>query len=189
MRVADGVKKRAAWGTVIEALVADSEEGADLRTKLSEALRSVPFRAFFWECPPVSKASQWQRPFEFMVLDAPCLAQAQVDTVAFLEQLEAARGKDVAVAFPNLGGDALLLAPAAAAAERVYAHFASFLRGAPEAQVDETWRKLGEVIRDCLAKNGREVWVNTDGRSVHWMHLRLDTRPKYYRWGPYRTGF
>jgi len=30
-------------------------------------------------------------------------------------------------------------------------------------------------------------WVSTAGMGVPWLHVRLDTRPKYYRHAPYRS--
>ncbi len=30
------------------------------------------------------------------------------------------------------------------------------------------------------------VWLSTAGAGVSWLHVRLDTRPKYYHHGPYR---
>ena len=31
------------------------------------------------------------------------------------------------------------------------------------------------------------VWLSTAGMGVSWLHLRLDSQPKYYRHGPYRA--
>ena len=30
------------------------------------------------------------------------------------------------------------------------------------------------------------LWLSTAGLGVYWLHLRLDTRPKYYSFQPYR---
>jgi len=32
----------------------------------------------------------------------------------------------------------------------------------------------------------RVVWLSTAGAGVPWLHVRLDDRPKYYHYGPYR---
>ena len=30
------------------------------------------------------------------------------------------------------------------------------------------------------------IWLSTAGMGVPWLHVRLDSRPKYYAFGPYR---
>merc|ERR1712241_203055 len=49
------------------------------------------------------------------------------------------------------------------------------------------WQELGQTLSERLRQVGSQtnIWVNTDGRSVHWLHVRLDSRPKYYRHSPY----
>jgi len=32
----------------------------------------------------------------------------------------------------------------------------------------------------------KPVWLSTAGAGVSWLHVRLDDRPKYYGFGPYR---
>lgn len=68
-----------------------------------------------------------------------------------------------------------------------YAHLAAFLRRAPRAQVRELWRKLGQGVESALSlpgsgsgERGRPLWVSTNGLGVPWLHIRLDTSPKYY---------
>merc|ERR1712060_786620 len=95
-------------------------------------------------------------------------------------------GQAVARAFANLGGDTALFAPANATGRPAdYPHLAAFLRGdAPSDQIEKTWAELGRAIAGQLEQ--RElVWVSTAGTAVHWLHLRVDARPKYYNWSPY----
>lgn len=33
--------------------------------------------------------------------------------------------------------------------------------------------------------NDAPIWLNTAGAGVPWLHIRLDSRPKYYRYQPY----
>ena len=51
-------------------------------------------------------------------------------------------------------------------------------------------RVMGKVYRlaDAIAARvGAEpVWLSTAGAGVPWLHVRLDDRPKYYGFGPYR---
>ena len=38
---------------------------------MTRTLRNSPFRAFFWECPPVSADTVSSTPFEFVLVDSP----------------------------------------------------------------------------------------------------------------------
>merc|ERR1712039_323813 len=167
--------------------IADLQEprSAPLARLLSRVLRKAPFDSFYWECAPVSRLGDEN--FEFAVLDAPGLGRYGADISPFSEHLAALSGQPVARAFANLGRDALLVAPANATGRPAdYTHLAAFLRGgAPPDQVEKTWAELGKAIVSEL-KQREVVWVSTDGRGVHWLHLRVDKRPKYYRWSPYR---
>lgn len=169
------------WCDAIKELRSDCVEFREL---LGDVLRATPSRAFFWECSPTSLASQGESAFEFVTLDAPSLSM-HADRRPFWEHIGRHAGQPVALTFPNLGGDSLLIAPAEATRDGDYAHFAAFLRTAPAAQVDAIWRKLGEALECQLRESRSEIWVNSDGRTVAWMHLRLDSSSKYYRWAPY----
>ena len=55
---------------------------------------------------------------------------------------------------------------------------------------DEQWRTLGDAVQAWFRDAGpaATVWVSTEGSGagVHWLCMRLDSRPKYYRHAPYR---
>ena len=113
---------------------------------------------------------------------------------AFAAHFEAAQGRDV-MSFPNVGGDATLVAPREAGPRGAYGHMAAFVRGAPAAQQVALWAAVGEALARTLAGLGeRPVWLSTAGRGVPWLHVRLDSEPKYYRtqgytvWPPNRKG-
>ena len=149
----------------------------------SEVLTAAPFPAFFWETPPVTRASLG-RAFECVLVDAPALDRLTADPGAFPEPFSAAPEGAVAD-FGNLGGDAWLVAPCPLAAAGGYPHLAAFLRSAPAAQRDALWRRTGEALARRLSE--RPLWVNTSGLGVAWLHVRLDSRPKYYVFQPYRS--
>jgi hypothetical protein len=145
----------------------------------SSLLASMPFAAFFWEVRPASTADV-ERPFECVLVDCPSLAGVQADTAAFADYF----GKHTGPVshFSNLSGDALLVAPAPLDADTDYAHLASFLRTAPVSQQCAFWQAVGKVVRGSLS--GRTLWLSTSGLGVYWLHVRLDSRPKYYTWQP-----
>ena len=68
-----------------------------------------------------------------------------------------------------------------------FAHLASFVRdGGASAQADRFLRATGEAVLERLGT--RPLWVSTSGAGVYWLHLRLDSDPKYYTYSPYRNG-
>ena len=47
-------------------------------------------------------------------------------------------------------------------------------------------QQLGGAIRELLPKRGdAPTWVSTAGGGVAWLHVRLDSAPKYYTHRPY----
>lgn len=146
-------------------------------------LADAPFAAFRWETPPVTTTTVG-REFEFVLLDAPGLDRA-TDSQAFAEQFRSA-GKDRrAIAFPNLGNDAVLVVPCPSGPPPAYAHLAAFVRQASESQVRDLWRVVGEAMETRL--DTQPTWLSTAGMGVSWLHVRLDSRPKYYGFAPYRA--
>jgi len=179
------------WADVLQGLSAEGKgEGSDLRDLLSQALLRMPFEAFFWECPPLSLHTQG-RPFEFVAVDAPCLATIKADSETFSDHLRDLDGQEKTRAFFNLGGDALLVAPSHARHQdpSTYAHIARFFRCASRKHQHQMWKGLVQAIKQRLQEVGdrSNLWVSTDGRAVHWLHMRIDQRPKYYDWAEYRN--
>src|SRR5262245_61686135 len=158
-------------------------EDAEFRDQYNGMLAAVPFSAFRWETPPVTDATL-TRAFEFVVLDSPGLVR-RPDPEAFAEHFGGSAGTGVVV-FPNLGGDAVMVVPRPEAEPSHYGHLAAFVRHAPERQRHALWQAVGEVMAGRVGE--KPVWLSTAGAGVAWLHVRLDDRPKYYGYGPYRQG-
>lgn len=146
-------------------------------------LADSPFAASRWETPAVTSASVG-RPFEFVLLDDPGLAR-RPDSNAFAEHFDGAPSEGV-VEFSSLGRDAILIAPTPGPSDSAYCHLAAFLRSAPEAQRHALWQQVGSAMGRRV--NAAPVWLSTAGGGVPWLHVRLDDRPKYYGYRPYRDG-
>jgi hypothetical protein len=157
------------------------QDDAAFRSWFNALLADAPFAAFRWETPPITTATA-NRPFEFVLLDSPGLA-ADPDAGAFAEHFRGAAAEEVA-AFPNLGNDAFLVVPCPGGPPAAYGHLAAFVRQAPEPQRHALWRQVGAAMQRRLGT--RPVWLSTAGAGVSWLHVRLDDRPKYYGYDPYR---
>lgn len=167
----------ASYAQVIEAWRHDR----DFRSWFNDVLAAAPFAAFRWETRPVSTATV-NDPFEFVLLDNLDLAR-EPEPEAFAERFRRETEAEV-LAFPNLGGDAIMVVPRPLGPRSAYGHLAAFVRGAPEAQRAALWQAVGEAMAERLGSE--PVWLSTAGAGVSWLHVRLDDHPKYYGFASYR---
>ena len=156
-------------------------ENSAFRTFFTGAVNETAFDAYFWETPPFT-ISTLNRRFEFVLVESGSLARLSADPMPFREHFLSNPSAKV-LTFPNLGRDAVLVVPAPVADDACYAHLARFLKGAPPAQIDSFWEAVGNAMRKRVSTS--PVWLSTAGMGVSWLHLRLDSRPKYYRHQPY----
>lgn len=143
-------------------------------------LTKVPFDAYFWETPPVTASSTLQ-PFECVLIDSPQLAQRRPEPHAFASHF---KDNQAIVTFESLGKDALLVAPCPQTDSAAYPHLAAFLRRGPADQRQQLWQRVGAAVAQRLGP--QPLWLSTSGLGVSWLHVRLDSRPKYYCYRPYR---
>lgn len=155
-------------------------DDAALRTAWIELVAAEPFVALRLETPALTTESAGE-PFELVTVDDPSLA-VPASPRAFDEHFAREPG-DVLV-FPNLGGDALLVVPRPLDDATDHAHLAAFTRTAPLEQQHALWSTVGAVTTERIGE--RPLWLSTAGGGVPWLHVRLDDRPKYYAWIPYR---
>lgn len=158
------------------------QDDADFRSMFNGLLAGSPFSAFRWETPPITTATA-RRPFEFVLLDSPGLA-SNPDAGAFVEHFSAGDERGV-VEFPNLGKDAIMVVPCPNGPISAYGHIGAFVRLAPEPQRHALWQLVGAAMQRRLGT--KPVWLSTAGAGVSWLHVRLDDRPKYYGYAPYRN--
>ena len=137
---------------------------------------------FFWELPPFTTDSM-SDPAEFVLIQSLFLSSLTAERAPFEEHFRANPDKQV-IAFDNLGGDALLIVPTPVGPDEIYPHFATFLKNAPAEQIDALWQETARQALETVGSSPR--WLSTAGLGVPWVHLRLDTRPKYYRYDPYK---
>ena len=145
-------------------------------------LRNAPYDAYRWETPPLTK-DRLQQPFECILLDSPYL-QTRVDIVSFQQHFQQAKSGESVLNFMNLGRDARLIVPTPVEPLQACAHLASFVREVPQVNNHDLWKMVGEVVPQELGDQPR--WLSTAGGGVAWLHVRIDHRPKYYGYTPYR---
>lgn len=158
------------------------EKSEDFAHWYSELVASREFDAFVWELPPLTTETIG-RGAEFVVKDSVALSQRRSDLTPFQSHFSAKPSSDV-IEFPNLGGDAILIVPTPIGSVDSYPHLAAFLRTAQRSQVISLWQVAARALLKNLGPAPR--WLSTAGLGVSWLHLRLDTRPKYYSYSPYK---
>ncbi len=145
----------------------------------SRLLAQSEFEAFRWETPVLTR-QLLERPFEYVLVGAESFIHRRTDEKAFAQYFDGTPVK----AFPNLGGDGLMIIPTPQTNKDVYGHLASVLRGAPKDQIVALWYKVGREVLARIDDSPR--WLSSAGGGVAWLHIRLDSRPKYYHYQPYR---
>ena len=159
------------------------KSNAEFASWYSETLAGCDFEAFFWEFPPLTTTS-FEESAEFVIIESVALSKLRPDAAPFETQFSLQPGSDV-ITFPNLGGDAMLIVPTQRGSIDMYPHLATFLRTAPRDQIRSLWKVAADAVQANLSRTPR--WLSTAGLGVSWLHLRLDTRPKYYNYLAYKT--
>ena len=154
----------------------------EFRNYFLHVFAEMPYSAFRFETPPVT-ASSLDKPFEFAVLDSPELDRVP-DKVTFAKLFETMNPGGVGE-FPNLGGDAIMIVPSPVDETSSYSDLGSFLNSAPYSQLHLFWKMIGSTVSRRIGVE--PLWLSTAGAGVSWLHVRLDHKPKYYVYPPYRN--
>ena len=158
------------------------QQNSSFRTFFTSLLANSTYTAYFWETPPITQ-SNCDRPFEFVLVNSPRLAKVKPNSHSFRQYFQSGENEEL-VTFANLSNDAMLVVPCPIINESAYSHLATFVRHAPTEQQHLLWQTLGREIETNLSN--RPLWVNTSGLGVYWLHVRLDSYPKYYSYQPYK---
>ena len=146
----------------------------------NQVLINSDFEAFFLEVKPVNKILLDQS-FEFVIVKSKALIGIEPNNSSFLSYFEA---DESVVQFSNIRGDAQLIVPKPTADQTEYAHLARFVRTAKQYQILGFWKKVVNAYSTDIDKDLK--WLSTSGLGVHWLHVRIDSRPKYYQHSEYK---
>jgi hypothetical protein len=169
-----------AWSDVVDRWQNDQS----FRCFFISVLVDAPFPEYFWETPPVTSATI-NREFEFVLVDSQQLAGVRTDEQAFANHFATAESDASVIEFSNLSGDATLVVPCPRGPLSAYSQISEFARRAPDDQQHQLWTLVGAALERQLG--AQPVWLSTSGLGVYWLHIRLDSAPKYYTHEPYRN--
>ncbi|MEM7221979.1 MAG: hypothetical protein AAF495_03310 [Pseudomonadota bacterium] len=159
------------------------ESDSDFVDLIIATFKQSGFHGYIWETPAVSSESKHRR-FEFIIHNWPH-ASGLPDHQTFADYFDTETAAEGIVAFENLGRDALLIVPSPYRETADYSGLAEFFREAPFGQQRGLWRALGRQAKSRLSD--RPMWLSVAGGGIQWLHIRLDSTPKYYRYGSYRS--
>ena len=155
--------------------------------KFIQVLQNISFDGYYFECPPVNSNNFDQKHFEFVIVKSETLQFRRENKEDFQDYFT--EDKSAAVTFENLGKDAFLVAPNpwTDSKSEVYSHLGSFMRKATDDQLKGFWKAVADnFIAEIKRKSRQNVWLSTAGDGVAWLHIRMDTRPKYYHYLNYK---
>jgi len=151
-----------------------------------EILKTSNFEAYFFETPKITGNKLSSQKFEFVLVNAESLENVSPDKDAFQEHFSDCQR--LVTKFHNLGGDSMLISPCPESSTNLeaYSHLAKFVRKAPQKQVLEFWKETSKTaLKHIRSRGSKPTWMSTSGLGIYWLHLRLDSRPKYYTYQPY----
>ena len=176
------IARDGSWLTFADVL--DLWEGdAAFRAYFANVLADSPFAAYRWETRALTRTTVEQA-FEFVLLDVTAFDSRQTDAQTYRDYFTDDDTDQGIVSFANLRGDATLVVPSPRTGNEAYGHLAAFIRHAPESQVDAFWRVVATTVKQQISDT--PLWLSTAGGGVSWLHVRLDARPKYYGYAPYK---
>jgi len=178
-----GYKLSLLWNNAparIEQVINAWQHDGSFRDYFHSLVASTPYEAIRWETPPVTLET-CGLPFECVLLESLELLKT-ADSSSFSEHFRNAK-QDGVVTFENLGRDALLVVPTPPATKITSPHLKAFAEHASSRQTHAFWQAVGQSFATRL--NQKPIWLNTAGAAVPWLHLRIDSRPKYFRYQPY----
>lgn len=158
-------------------LLRDEREFRDI---FIEVMRQSTFKAYLWETPAFSSVED--QPFEFVLIHNASLENFTPNSSSFKEHFTKS---DKTIVCKNLRKDALLIIPYPREKDQnCYTHMANFMRFAPDDQIHELLQQTAISVLDY--DTFLPIWLSTSGLAVPWLHVRVDTKPKYYRYQPYK---
>lgn len=138
------------------------------------------YDSFFWEHPPMNIKSL-ESYYEFVLIKTNALSKITQDEFTFSEYFSYQKKAN---SFYNLGKNAKLIIPTLTNKSVNYSSISKFVRTSNKDQYREFWKLVGVEYETELGDKWK--WLSTSGLGIHWLHVRIDSRPKYYTFKEYK---
>ncbi len=174
------LKKDDAYLSFDEVFTLWEQSGEFVAFYIGELIK-LDYKAFYWEHPAVNK--------EFLSKKYECILQRSKPLEHLSSNKEAFKdyllSETEVTDFMNLGKNARLVIPIKKSDEEIYNHIGKFIRMADTRQILALFKRVGRVVKEEIEAQ-KLIWLNTAGLGVIWLHVRMDTRPKYYKTKRYK---
>ena len=167
----------------------------NLMSEFYNLLNITEWPSYFFETKGISSRNASEVLFEFVLVKSTELHNfvrmaGGSDINAFSQHWTNVPPEETCASFRNLSGDAMLVVPRRMPSTEpsAYSDLASFVRNAPRTEVMNLWTKSLQAYQGLIgSSNGRTVWFSTSGNGIAYLHMRFDSRPKYYSYLPFKT--
>ncbi|MCH2085483.1 MAG: hypothetical protein MK226_24080 [Saprospiraceae bacterium] len=146
-----------------------------------DQLIKLDYEAFYWEHPAIKKEFL-EKKYECILQRSRPLEHLPINESAFKDFIHK---NELVTDFLNMGKNAILVVPTKKIDKEIYNHMGKFIRLAEQEQIIEVFKRVGKSILEEI-ENQKLIWLNTAGLGVVWLHIRMDTRPKYYKTTRYK---
>ena len=85
--------------------------------------------------------------------------------------------KDILYA-ENLGKDSIMVIPTVRKGKN-FSNLFFFMKNADLVQQKKIWKTVSQQVKIMLKKHDK-LWINTHGFGISYLHIRIDSKPKYY---------
>lgn len=129
---------------------------------------------FFYESSPYEND---ESEYEHMLIESNNLDNMSQDYTPFNEYIN----KNIthtSMSFYNLSKTSKLIIPMPCV-NKNFTTLKDFIDNASIDTQKEFWKKVADEIRH-MSKLHKKIWISTHGLGVGYLHMRIDTSPKYY---------
>lgn len=169
----------------------------------TSVLNDTTLAAYFLEMAPfpLDEKQMAAREFELVTVFSRPLAKAKPDPQPFMNHLEECRG--YVANFTSLGGYTMLVVPCLPNKRESWKHYTSIRPFVGRTQKNSfrhtqqrlLWQKVAQCVLGMVDRNAEcaahsdtapPLWISTSGLEVSWLHVRMDLKPKYISYKPYK---
>ena len=137
-------------------------------------------KPFFYETSCISK--KMNEKYKEKFIETNKFNRVKQNHSVFEKNIKKSKNKNV-ISFYNLSKTSLLIVPYPKKnKDKTYKNYKTlknFIDNSSEEQQIKFWKKVASGIKRMLKKNDK-IWVSTHGLGVPYLHIRIDTVPKYY---------
>lgn len=141
---------------------------------INKSIRDLPFKAIYFESPPINKDT-FDKPFFWVAVNAYFPYQ-KADPLRFMEYFDTDRK---VASFKDLTGTILLISPVPETHYKKFLHLKQYIKYGSTESKNNFWTTIANDAY-YLILIGNTIYLKTHGHGVPYIHFRLQLTPKYY---------